>query len=168
MSLIECADCGTTVSDSAPACPQCGFPVEKSRGRSNQGAPDVPRVSLTSLDVAKSILGRFVLAAGFFASGVGFEAPPVIILSVVLGLSGVPLWLKARKAERLGGTTDTHLIEERVGRALIEVEDRDMQQIADIEQNTNRILDLEERLEFMERLLARQRDDMQEKIGPGG
>ena len=168
MSLIECVDCGATVSDGALACPQCGFPVKKSKGRSPQRIADVPRVSLTSLDIAKSILGRVGLAVGFFASGVTWEAPPVIILSIVMGLSGVPLWLKARKAERLGGMSSTDAIEERVGRALVEAEDRDMQQIADIEQNANRLLDLEERLEFMERLLARQREERQEKIGPGG
>ena len=167
MPLIECAECGATVSVSAHACPHCGFPVKKSRGRAIQTTPDIPRVSLTSLDVAKSILGRVVLAAGFFASGVGFEAPPVVILSVVLGLSGIPLWLKARKAERLGDTAGTAVIEERMGRALLEGEDRDMQQVADIEQNAHRIIDLEERLEFLERLLARHRDE-QEKIGPGG
>jgi hypothetical protein len=129
--------------------------------------PDVPRVSLTSLDVAKSNLGRVLLAVGFFASGVTWEAPPVIILSLVLGLSGIPLWLKARKAERVGGGLGTHAIEEKMGHALVEAEDRDMQQVADIEQNANRIIDLEERLEFMERLLARQRDEEQGKIGPG-
>ena len=50
----------------------------------------------------------------------------------------------------------------------IEAEDRDMQQLADIEQNAGRIVEIEERLDFMERLLARQRDEQQEKLEPGG
>ena len=155
------------MSDGALACPQCGLPIKRGQGRTPQRIPDVPRISLTSLDIAKSIIGRVGLAAGFFASGVAWEAPPVIILSIVLGVSGVPLWLKARKAERLGGTSDTDVIEQRVGRALVEAEDRDMQQIVDIEQNASRIVDVEERLDFMERLLAKHRDEQQEKLGPG-
>ena len=168
MPLIECVDCGASVSDSAQACPQCGFPVKKSKARSPERVPDVPRVTLTSLDVAKSNLGRVLLAAGFFASGVSWEAPPVIILSIVLGLSGIPLWLKARRAERVGGVAETRVIEEKVRRALIDAEDRDMQQLAEIEQNANRIVDLEERLDFMERLLAQQQENNKGKLGPGG
>ena len=49
------------------------------------------------------------------------------------------------------------MLEERVGQQLMEAEERDAQQSADIEQNTNRTTDREERLEFMERLLARKR-----------
>lgn len=167
MPLIECVDCGATVSDGALACPQCGLPIQKSTRRAPQRIADPPRISFTSLDIAKSILGRVVLAAGFLASGAAWEAPPVIVLSIVLGLSGVPLWLKARKAERLGGSSGTDVIQQQVGRALVEAEDRDMQQVADIEQNASRIVEIEERLDFVERLLARQRDEQHEKLGPG-
>jgi hypothetical protein len=43
-----------------------------------------------------------------------------------------------------------------------------MHQVVDIEQNASRIVDIEERLDFMERLPARQREERQEKLGPGG
>ena len=32
MALITCPDCGTEVSDQAPACPKCARPLEKSVG----------------------------------------------------------------------------------------------------------------------------------------
>jgi hypothetical protein len=31
MALIDCPECGARVSDVAPACPQCGFPVSGAR-----------------------------------------------------------------------------------------------------------------------------------------
>jgi hypothetical protein len=94
-----------------------------------------------------------------FASGVGWEAPPVIIGSLIIVGSAVPLWLKARKAERLGGSPDAKAIQDRVEKQLLAAEDREAQQYVDIEQNTNRIAELEERLEFMERLLAKRREE---------
>jgi hypothetical protein len=39
--------------------------------------------------------------------------------------------------------------------------------VADIEHNANRIVDLEERLDFMERLIARQREGDKGKLGAG-
>jgi hypothetical protein len=100
-----------------------------------------------------------LLSVGLLASGITWEAPPVILISLVIFGSSVPLWLKFRKAQRLGSRFDTKGLEDRVGQQFMEAEDRDAQQFADIEQNTNRIADLEERLEFMERLLARQRSE---------
>lgn len=63
--------------------------------------------------------------------------------------------MKARRAERLGTGSDSKVLEERVERHLLEAEDRGAQQYVDIEQNTNRIVELEERLEFLERLLTK-------------
>ena len=130
-------------------------------------ASGLPKIALTPLDVTKSLVGRLVLGVGFLASGIAWEAPPVILGSIVLLASGIPLWLKARKAERQGGQAEARALDERFERQLIEGEDRDMQQIADIEQNANRIADLEERLEFLERLLARQRNEERGELGPG-
>jgi len=117
------------------------------------------KIALTTLDVTASIVGRVLIGAAMFASGVSWEAPPVIIGSLVIAGSALPLWLKARKAERLGGGVDARALQERVDRQLLDAEDRDSQQLADIEHNTNRIAELEERIEFMERLLTAHRDE---------
>ncbi len=117
------------------------------------------KIALTTLDVTTSIVGRLLLGVAMFASGVGWEAPPVIIGSLIIVGSAVPLWLKARKAERLGGSPDAKAIQDRVEKQLLAAEDREAQQYVDIEQNTNRIAELEERLEFMERLLAKRREE---------
>ena len=45
-------------------------------------------------------------------------------------------------------------------RQLTEVRDEARRELAGIDDNSNRIAELEERLEFMERLLARQRDQI--------
>ena len=33
MALIDCPECGAKVSDSAPACPKCGFPIASHFGK---------------------------------------------------------------------------------------------------------------------------------------
>lgn len=162
MALVDCPECGIEVSAEATWCPRCGYPIGKTLG--SHGARDarhggwgLAKVPLTGLDVTRSIIGRLLLAGGFFASGVGFEAPPTILLSLVLAGSAVPLYLKARRAERLGGgiPIDTKAIDERVETRLLEAEDRAYGQI---DRNAGRIAELEERLEFMERLVAKQRE----------
>jgi len=165
MALIDCPECALEVSAQATFCPRCGFPIAKEArrhaNRHGHGAWGLAQAPLTSLDVTKSIVGRLVLAGLFFASGVGFEAPPTILLSLVLAGSSVPLYLKARRAERLGagGAVDPAVIEETVERRLLEAEDRTFGQLAEVDRNAGRIADLEERLEFMERLLAKQRGE---------
>jgi hypothetical protein len=166
MALIDCPECALEVSARATFCPRCGFPIAKEARRHGRqgnahGGWGLAKAPLTSLDVTRSIVGRLVLAGLFFASGVGFEAPPTIILSLVLAGSSVPLYLKARRAERLGtdATVDPAVIEEAVERRLLEAEDRTLGQLAEVDRNAGRIADLEERLEFMERLLAKQRGE---------
>ena len=36
MSLITCEDCGTSISDQAPACPHCGRPLHIQRVRTSE------------------------------------------------------------------------------------------------------------------------------------
>jgi hypothetical protein len=158
MPLIDCPECGIEVSSQASSCPRCAFPMKKVGNRGARGALGLPKVPLTSLDVTKSIVGRLMFAGLLFASGIGFDAPPVIILSLAAGGSAVPLYLKARRVERLGGVAAPKRLEQQLERQLIEAKDQSFQQLAEIDRNANHIAELEERLEFMERLLARQRE----------
>ena len=32
MALMQCPECGKEISDQVPACPHCGFPVQKQTG----------------------------------------------------------------------------------------------------------------------------------------
>jgi hypothetical protein len=161
MALIDCPECGTAASTEATFCPQCGFPIKRLGGHTLQPAPsNVPLIPFTVLDVTRSIVGRVLFGGLLFASGIGFDAPPVVLLSLVAWGSAVPLYLRARKAHRLGPVGSPGKLDESVVRQLTEVRDETRRELAGIEDNAARIAELEERLEFMERLLARQRDQI--------
>lgn len=108
---------------------------------------------MSALGLAKSVGARILLGAVLMASAVAYEAEPVAIAAIVVLGSIVPLWLRARKAERaaLPLRADSHLIDERFR----EIEER----FGELEQNARQIAYLEERVEFAERLLASQVPD---------
>ncbi len=145
MALIQCPECGIELSDRAAACPRCGYPVGRGLVRA------APRSS--ALDLAKSVGARIALGAVLLASAVAYEAELMGIAGIVVLGSIVPLWLKARKAERVGvpPNPDSRVIDERFR----EIEER----FTEMEQNARQIAYLEERVEFAERLLASQVPD---------
>jgi hypothetical protein len=156
MALIQCPDCGVDVSSSALACPACAYPVaqrvEKNSRAGGTGRWD-PRVAF---EVTKSIAARLVLGGVLLASGVAWDAPPVVLSSLVVVGSCVPLWLKARKAARLGAGATSGALEAKLRAYVADAEERQLR-LADLEEeNSRRIAEMEERLDFAERLLARQ------------
>lgn len=164
MALIDCPECGIEISDRAQFCPRCGLPLARARrhGRNERGSFNVPVVPMTGLDVVKSVVGRLALGVLFFVSGVEWEAPPVIIGSLLLAGSALPLYLKARRAERrglAGPSPDVGDLEDRMEQRLLDAEDRVARHFADADRSAVRVAELEERLEFMERLLAQERED---------
>jgi hypothetical protein len=160
MPFIDCPECGLEVSAQATFCPRCGFPVKKSAsrlaGRASRGMAEVP---LTSLDLTRSLIGRLVFGGLVLASGIGFDAPPVVLLAFVAWGSGIPLYLKARKAARLGIPPASGLPDPELATQLLEARSQAAEQVAATERNATQLQDLEERVEFMERLLARQREE---------
>jgi len=155
MALIDCPECGAEISSSAQACPSCAFPISRRRGQ-HTGQPE--RTAQRTWELGKQILARVVLGGVLFASGAAWEAPPVIISALVVFGSTVPLWLKARKAALMGGSGDGSQLEARMRQYVAEAEERQMR-LADLEEeNSRRVVELEERVDFAERLLARQGD----------
>lgn len=156
MALIDCPECGTEVSERAAACPQCAYPI--ARGERGGVSPGRDFSANAALHFTKDILGRVVLAGVFFASGVVWEAPPVILGSLVLLGSTIPIWNRARRAARFGSTSEPKRIaqlEERIN----DLEERTIQQVGDIEEmNSRQMAELEDRLDFTERLLTKQRE----------
>lgn len=57
MALVKCDDCGREVSDRAPACPNCGAPVE------NRGVPAPSKVTVEGEDFIGSRSMVIALAA---------------------------------------------------------------------------------------------------------
>lgn len=159
MALIDCPECGTATSTEATFCPQCGFPVNRLPSHMPVGPSSIPQIPYTVLDATRSIVTRVMFGGLLFASGVAFDAPPTILLALVAWGSAVPLYLKARKAHRLGPAGSVGgQIQQAMVEQLTAVRDETRQELAGIDENASRIAELEERLEFMERLLAQQRD----------
>jgi hypothetical protein len=163
MALAECPECGTVASTEATFCPQCGFPINKAAQPAPSGPRGLPFIALSMLDLTKSIVGRILVGAGMMATGVAFDAPPGVLLALVVWGSAVPLYLKARKAHRLGPLAGQRALEEAVTKQLAAARDETQRQLATVDHNTSRIAELEERIDFMERLLARERER-----SPGG
>ena len=155
MALIDCPECGAEISSSAQACPACAFPIDRGRGR-HTGQPEWTGQRVW--DLGKQIMARVVLGGVLFASGAAWEAPPVIISALVVFGSTVPLWLKARKAALIGGSGDGAQLEARMRQYVTEAEERQMRLTDLEEENSRRVVELEERVDFAERLLARQGD----------
>lgn len=158
MALIECPECGTLASTEATFCPHCGFPIAKTTALTAKDATPLPFIPVTLLEVARSIVGRVLVGAGVFATGVGFDAPPGVLLALVIWGSAIPLYLRARKAHRLGGLAGHRQLEEAVRKQLTAARDEAQRDLATVELNTARIAELEERIDFMERLVARERE----------
>jgi hypothetical protein len=158
MALIECPECGTVASTEATFCPSCGFPIAKAKEPGARAATPMPFIPVTLLEVTRSIVGRILVGAGVFATGIGFDAPPGVLLALVIWGSAVPLYLRARKAHRLGGLSGNRQLEEAVRKQLTAARDEAQRELANVELNTARITEIEERIDFMERLLARERE----------
>lgn len=158
MALIECPECSTVASTEATFCPQCGYPFKNLKQRGPASPGSVPFISLTILDVTRSIVGRVLFGGLVFATGIGFDAPPAIILALLAWGSALPLYLKARKAHRLGPFAGHREIEQAVVKQITEARDEARRELAGIDINASRITELEERLDFMERLLAKYRE----------
>lgn len=73
MALIDCPECGARVSDVAPACPQCGFPVSGARADTS---PD-PAVAASSTTAAQPAAAASTAAPATTASKSPDDIPPL-------------------------------------------------------------------------------------------
>ena len=157
MALIECPECGREVSDSAAACPECAYPIAA-------GTPPLPPRAVSGSTrrpswIAVSIIGRIAVGGIIlFLSAAEQElGAGTVLVGLLVAGSAIPTWYRHRM-ERLSparpdsaerGPELTAGLEDR----MVELEHRHLEQMTD----------LEERIEFAERLLTKQR----EQIGPG-
>ena len=99
MPLISCPDCGTEVSDRAPACPRCGAPIAAPAA---PAAP--PPIAPPSLSPAERVFlqeghvsvssARFVVGAQTYpmanvSSVKAFASPPNVTLQVLMLLAAI-------------------------------------------------------------------------------
>ena len=152
MALIECPECGREVSDSAAVCPECAYPVAAGT------LPVPPRAVSGSTRrpswIAVSIIGRIAVGGIilFLTAAEQELGAGTVLVGLLVAGSAIPTWFR-HKMERLRpGWADTALVDGLEDR-MVELEHRHLDQMTD----------LEERIEFAERLLTKQR----EQIGPG-
>ena len=72
MALINCPECGATVSDKAEKCPKCAFPLNSNVSTTQDGNKEVITESkegcfLQTLNMGCMIVAGIILAAIFFA-----------------------------------------------------------------------------------------------------
>lgn len=110
------------------------------------------------------ILARLVLAGVLLASGIAWEAPPVFISALFVGGSVIPLaWRAGRDQGRFRGELPD-AIDRTVALRVQEAEERQEAELSYLEEryearfseSARRLADLEERLEYAERVLGRE------------
>jgi len=162
MALVECPECGGGVSSSADACPSCAFPIHaplsSMPAREPAGAPmrGPTAATVVALDTVKGVAARLVLGAFLVLTAIPFESPPALIGGLLVAGSSFFLWRKAKKAATMD--LDGGQSAEQMQEFLLEAEDRQLRAIADFEEQAGqRLTDLEERIDFHERLLIKSR-----------
>lgn len=162
MALISCPECGREVSSSAVTCPACAYPLVGS-------TPTVPPRAESRPDrhqwwkTAVPLVGRVLF--GVVLIGVGIEeedSVAAVVGGTAIAVSAIPAWYRS-KIERLKSTRGAAGLEDRFENRLAEFEYRQQELLDRLERtHTGQMAELEERVDFAERLLAKQRD----QIGP--
>ncbi len=163
MALIECPECRREVSSSASVCPACAYPI-------GTGTPDVPVRAVRPPSkpqwwkIAISVVGRIGLGAMIAGIGGGEEeSVAAVIGGVIIGGSAIPTWYRWKIAGLRSSSADTAL-GDRLEYQMSELEKRHREQMVQLRDvHAGQMAELEERVDFAERLLTQHR----EPIGPG-
>ncbi len=163
MALIDCPECGRQVSSVAAACPECAYPVAaKTPPPAGPQTVSQPRKEKW-WTLALSITARLVLGLGLMGSGLGEDEPSGVIGGLVIAGSVIPTWYRSKMLRWKWGR-GPKAIDDPLENRLDELEQRHRDELRQLQQiQAGQIADLEERIDFAERLLTRNR----EQIGPG-
>ncbi len=161
MALIDCPECGREVSSSAAVCPLCAYPLATVTPALPARAEPVPQ-GYEWWKTALSILGRVVLGA--ILAGVGGDeedSVAAIIGGVVIAGSAIPTWYRARIARLRAGRGAAEL-EHRFEGRMAALERRQQDQMDRLERmHAGQLAELEERIDFAERLLSKHREQIE-------
>ena len=164
MALIECPECGREVSNRAAACPECAYPVGTETPAEPPRAVKAPP-KRQWWRTAMSIVGRLTVGAIMVTAGGDASEATIaaVIGGLIIGASAIPVFYRDR-IERLKAGWGATTLDDRIEDRMVELEHRHREQIRQVDQmHTAQIAELEERIDFTERLLTKQR----EQIGPG-
>ena len=156
MALIDCPECGREVSSSAAVCPVCAYPV-------STGTPPVPPRAVSEPPKYRwwkttiPLLGRVVLGVMLAAIGGDEEGSVAAVIGgVIIAGSAIPAWYRD-KIERLKAGRAAEGLDDRFADRMADLEHRQQVQMDRLEQmHTEQMADLEERIDFAERLLTKQ------------
>jgi len=91
MALIKCEDCGKEVSSMAPACPQCGRPMNI------PGQQDPTTIQATSKQYkGRMLIGAIMCGIGFPLTFLGEENMAIGLTGAFLCFAGLALFVGAR------------------------------------------------------------------------
>ncbi|MEO8636396.1 MAG: hypothetical protein ABI587_14070 [Gemmatimonadales bacterium] len=113
-------------------------------------------IDWVDLVIQVAITAMFMVIADSASSGPGNDAAIAGVVVVSLGVLG---WRRKRWLERRGPDSDTN---PGSPNRMYDLENR----VADLEAQQGRVLELEERLDFAERLLTQQRDTLRQLDAP--
>jgi len=161
MALVPCPECGREVSSSAAACPACAYPVAT-------GTPPVPLIAVSRTPgpqwwkTAGSIVVRLGLG-GILIAAARDQSEAAIAAGfggLIIAASAIPVFYR-NTIERLkagsAAATPGHRIENR----MVELEQRHREEIRRVDElHAAQTAELEERLDFAERLLTKQRREI--------
>ena len=158
MALIACPECGREVSNSAAACPSCAYPVAtgiQARTAGTDTRSKWRERAKLAASIGARLLGGMILI-GFGVDGNHQEAGTAAIIGgIIVAVSSIPTWYRARLGRSVRSDPDG------LGDRLATMEDRHRQQMAELARmQADRVADLEERIDFTERLLTKQREQL--------
>ncbi len=149
MALIECPECGREVSSSAAACPACAYPLATGRPALHHAAvgthprSDWLRPGLSI--VARIGVGFLLLLAAADGDAMG---PAAVVGGLIIGGSAIPTYFRAWK-DRLLRERPNPMLSDGLADRILDMEHTHREQMAE----------LEERIDFAERLLTKQREE---------
>jgi len=157
MALVECPECGREVSSSAAACPDCAFPLHTATSIAS-GRSTEERSELVWWRTGVSVVSRVALGALLMLAAAEIDTAEwgTFIGGLIISASAIPAFVRGHKASlRAKGSGPTAaLMEDR----LTAIDQDYRERIGQVEQiHAAQLSDLEERLEFAERLLTKQR-----------
>ena len=171
MTLVLCPECRAEVSDRAGQCPSCGYPLSGSEPPAPIREPQPSRIqTYISRRFAVAWTGAtgaalfFMLVVGRGGPDEGGAAATVGALALLASL--IPVWWRTRRAARTDGTAIPAELERRVEERLQAAEEQIRRRLGEMEDGTRHVMELEERIDFAERLLTKHRDD--QLHGPSG
>jgi len=161
MALMRCPECQADVSSRAVSCPQCGHPLTGEvsvPARARQERP-TPRSYITTRFALGWTAAALILGAMTMGFGMEGEEGGVAFTGMAIWGSSLVIWWKTRRAARAAALPGVAEIERLIEARLRSAEERFGGQLADAQDSGRQLMEMEERMEFMERLLTKVRDD---------